>query len=270
MSRFQFVADHRHAFEGKRLCEIVQVARSSFYAWQHAAPTRAARAAADAQLADRIRAVHDQDRTQGAPRITAEFNDGAAPGQQVNRTRVPGHARPRHRGVAATPPGPHHDPRACPAGARPAAPRLTALAPNQRYVGDITYLAIADGSNLYLATGGRLLLPTVGGGWAITEHMRTTWSPTRSPPPTACGVCSWGRSSTPITEQYSAKAFTPALPATRGDPVGGRGYSNAPTTRWPSRSAPRSNAKHCKARTPGQQSPSVYEQQLVATLQFVA
>ena len=80
MSRFQFVADHRHAFEVKRLCEIVQIARSSFYAWQHGAPTRAARAAADAELADRIRTIHDQDRTQGAPRISAELNDGAAPG----------------------------------------------------------------------------------------------------------------------------------------------------------------------------------------------
>jgi HTH-like domain len=88
VSRFQFVADHRHAFEVKRRCEIVQVARSSFYAWQHAAPTRTARAAADAELADRIRTIHDQDRTQGAPRITAELNDGAAPGQRVNRKRV--------------------------------------------------------------------------------------------------------------------------------------------------------------------------------------
>ena len=65
MTRFQFVADHRDAFEVKRLCETVEVARSSFYAWLGAAPTRAARAAADAQLADRIRTIHDQDRTQG-------------------------------------------------------------------------------------------------------------------------------------------------------------------------------------------------------------
>jgi len=48
VSRCQFVADHRHALEVKRLCEIVQIARSSFSAWLGAAPTRAARAAADA------------------------------------------------------------------------------------------------------------------------------------------------------------------------------------------------------------------------------
>lgn len=43
--------------------------------------------------------------------------------------------------------------------------------PNRRYVGDITYLPIADGSNLYLASvidlGSRKLA-----GWQVTDHMR--------------------------------------------------------------------------------------------------
>ena len=47
MSRFQFVADHLHAFEVKWLCAVVEVARSSFYAWLAAADGRAARQAAD-------------------------------------------------------------------------------------------------------------------------------------------------------------------------------------------------------------------------------
>jgi transposase InsO family protein len=174
VSRFQFVADHRHAFEVKRLCEIVQVARSSFYAWHNAAPTRAARVAADAELADRIRTIHDQDRTQGAPRITAELNDGAAPGQRVNRKRVArvmrAHAmaglRLRRR-VRTTIPEP----------ADQQVPDLlrrdfTAPAPNQRYVGDITYLPIADGSNLYLATVIDCFSRRLA-GWAIAERMST-------------------------------------------------------------------------------------------------
>ena len=37
MNRFQFVADHQDTFEVKRLCEIVEINRSSFYAWQAAA-----------------------------------------------------------------------------------------------------------------------------------------------------------------------------------------------------------------------------------------
>ena len=63
MSRFQFVADHRDAFEAKWLCAVVKVARSSFYAWLAAADTRAAKTAADEALTARIRAVHDGDST---------------------------------------------------------------------------------------------------------------------------------------------------------------------------------------------------------------
>ena len=70
MSRFQFVADNSATFEVKRLCELVEIERSSYYAWLKAAPAREARAADDAALAERIRAVHAEDNTQGAPRIT--------------------------------------------------------------------------------------------------------------------------------------------------------------------------------------------------------
>src|SRR5215211_3350773 len=49
---------------------------------------------------------------------------------------------------------------------------FTAPAPNRLYVGDITYLPLADGSNLYLATmidcfSRRLV------GWSVADHMRT-------------------------------------------------------------------------------------------------
>jgi len=47
VTRFQFVADHRHAFEVKRLCSTVEVSRSSFYAWEGGAQARAARAEID-------------------------------------------------------------------------------------------------------------------------------------------------------------------------------------------------------------------------------
>ena len=40
MTRFQFVADHQHAFEVKRLCQVVAIATSSFYAWVRAADKR--------------------------------------------------------------------------------------------------------------------------------------------------------------------------------------------------------------------------------------
>ena len=88
MTRFQFVADHQDAFEVKRLCELVEIERSSYYAWTAAAPGRDARAAADAELAEKIRTIHADDNTVGAPRATAELNDGAPAQERVNHKRV--------------------------------------------------------------------------------------------------------------------------------------------------------------------------------------
>ncbi len=91
MTRFQFVADHRNAFEVKRMCQLVEIPRGSFYAWEAAAEARAARAAADEELAGRIGAVHATEpgnRAYGAPRVTAELNDGAEPQDRVNHKRV--------------------------------------------------------------------------------------------------------------------------------------------------------------------------------------
>ena len=179
MSRFQFVADHQHAFEVKRLCEVIEIGRSSFYAWQAAAPRRARRAADDAELAGRIRAVQDPaqggDKAYGAPRVTAELNDGAPPGERVNRKRVArvmaehGLAGIRlRRKVRTTLPEP----------ADATVPDLlgrdfTAKSPNCRYVGDITYLPLADGSNLYLATVIDCCSRKLA-GWALADHMRTS------------------------------------------------------------------------------------------------
>ncbi|WP_085955054.1 IS3 family transposase [Cellulomonas flavigena] len=174
VSRFQFVAEHSNTFEVKRLCQVLCVARSSFYKWLAAAPARAARAAGDEALAARIRAVHVQDRACGAPRITVELNDGAAPDARVNHKRVARVMREHRiagirlrRRVRTTVPDP---------GAALVPDLLerdfTASEPNAKYVGDITYLPCGDDGFLYLATvidcfSRRLV------GWSIADHMRT-------------------------------------------------------------------------------------------------
>ncbi|MEK4240646.1 IS3 family transposase [Janibacter sp. FSL W8-0316] len=178
VSRFQFVADNSATFADrggvKRLCELVEVERSSYYAWLKAAPTREGRARADAELAERIRAVHAEDNTCGAPRITAELNDNAPAGARVNHKRVARVMRlegirgyVKKRRVRTTIPEP--------SGQK--YPDLlnrdfTAPAPNRRYVGDITYLPLADGTNLYLATVIDCYSRRLA-GWAIADHMRT-------------------------------------------------------------------------------------------------
>jgi transposase InsO family protein len=172
VNRFQFVADHQPRYGVKRLCQIVGVARSSFYHWRATASARAARAEADAALAERIRAVHSAfDGTYGVPRITAELRES---GDRVNHKRVARvmrgiglqglRLRRRHRTTVPDP-------------AAPKAPDLigrdfTAPAPNRRYVGDITYLPVGERGFLYLATvldlHSRRLV-----GYAIADHMRT-------------------------------------------------------------------------------------------------
>ena len=93
MSRLQFVADHQDTFEVKRLCNGVQVGRSSFNAWLAGAQARAQRRDDDDLLAERIKRVHQADRAYGAPRVTAELDHPASP---VNATAsLPGD--PGHR-----------------------------------------------------------------------------------------------------------------------------------------------------------------------------
>ncbi len=151
-----------------------RIARSSFYAWCAAADGRDARAAADEPLAERIRMVRDEDNTYGAPRITAELNDGVPDDDRVNHKRV---ARVmRGAGIA----GYRRKRRVKTTVADPANQKVpdlqgrdfTAAQVNTRYVGDITYLPLGTGSNLYLATVINCCSRRVA-GWAMAEHMRT-------------------------------------------------------------------------------------------------
>ena len=178
MSRFQFVADHQHTFEVKRLCEIVEVSRSSFYAWVKAGPRpglsvpRRTRRWPRGSGRSRTSPGH---RAYGAPRMTAELNDGTTPMTRTGEPQAgrPGHARARHRWDSG-----------CAAGCAPPSPSptdqkvpdllkrdFTAAAPNNRYVGDITYLPCVSGRPVP-GHGDRLLLPALV-GWSIADHMRT-------------------------------------------------------------------------------------------------
>ena len=140
MNRFQFVADHQARYGVKRLCQILKVARSSFYYWMSTAADRAARDAADAAWAVRIRAVQVRhDGTYGAPRVTAELHDD---GQRINHKKVARVMRRHHlRGLRLR----RRVQTTVADAAAVKAPDLigrnfTAPGVNQRYVGDITYL----------------------------------------------------------------------------------------------------------------------------------
>ena len=298
MNRFQFVADHRHAYEVKRLCEIVQVARSSFYAWLAAAPVRIARADADAALTERIRAIHDTDTAQGVPRITAELNEGVPPGARVNHKRVARVMRQeqiaglRLRRKVRTTVSEAADQRVPDLLGRD----FTAPVPNRRYVGDITYLPIGDGTNLYLATVIDCFSRRLA-GWAVAEHMRTdlivdALSMARDARGSLAGAIFHSDHGT----QYSSKAFAQVcaeLGVTQSMGAVGTSADNAlaesfnatlkretlrGTPCWPDVAACRREVFRWVTRYNtrrrhswcGQQSPISYEQQHAATLRLVA
>jgi putative transposase len=151
------------------LCRLLEISTSGYYAWTTRSASR--RAQADAELLDRIRAIHDRSRgTYGVPRVHAEL---AAQGVHVSRKRI---ARLMHAaGLAGVSrrKGPRTTIRA--KDARPA-PDLVerdfaAAGPDQLWVADITYIPTWAGF-LYLAVvldaWSRCVV-----GWAMATHLRT-------------------------------------------------------------------------------------------------
>ncbi len=146
MIRFRFVHDHSGLFDIKRMCQLLEVPRSSFYAWLNRTPSR--REVADAQLLVMIQEIYDRSRgTYGQPRIYGQLRRR---GHRVARSRV---ARiMKANGLVGA-----HSPRKW----RRARPDLggplellnrdfVASAPNQRWVADVTEFKTGDGK-LYLA-----------------------------------------------------------------------------------------------------------------------
>jgi transposase InsO family protein len=72
VSRFRFVSEHRDAYGVKRLCRVLEVSRSGFYAWVDRPPSL--RSVRDAALSGLIAELHQRSRrTYGAPRVHAEL-----------------------------------------------------------------------------------------------------------------------------------------------------------------------------------------------------
>jgi len=174
VSRFQFVDDHHTTHGVKRLCQVLGLNRSSFYRWRAGRDARAARRDADKAMVKRMREYHQEfDGTIGVRRMTIELNEKAD--QPINHKRVERLMR-THNIVGVNLRKPKKT-TVKDQGARVVDDflkrKFRAEAPNQVYVGDITYLPCGQGQFLYLATvidvcSRRLV------GWSIADHMRTS------------------------------------------------------------------------------------------------
>jgi transposase InsO family protein len=81
---FHFVSNNQANLPIKRMCELVEVPRSSFYAWLNRTPS--AREQADVELLDLIRDIHQRSRgVYGVPRIYGQLRRS---GHRVARSRI--------------------------------------------------------------------------------------------------------------------------------------------------------------------------------------
>jgi len=149
------------------LCRVLELSRSGYHKWAKAKPSQRKRE--NSRLAAEIRGIHRTSRERyGSPRIHAELT---ARGKLVGKKRV---ARiMRENGIKARPKRKFRLTTDS-AHALPVAPNLldrnfSASAPNQAWVGDITYVWTLEGW-MYLAVLIDLHSRAVV-GWALSERM---------------------------------------------------------------------------------------------------
>jgi putative transposase len=164
-----FISQEKAHYPVTRLCRLLEVSASGYYAWCGRGPS--ARAQADGALPERIRTSHSASRqTYGTPRIHAEL---AAGGIHCSRKRVARRLRAaglvgchRRRWVIPT----QRAPAATPAPDR-VGRQFVAGAPNQLWTADITYVPTWSGF-LYPAVVLDVFSRRVV-GWAMADHLRT-------------------------------------------------------------------------------------------------
>jgi len=162
------MAAHEQEFSLKRMCKVLKVSRSGYYAWKRRSPSQRERA--NETLLAEIRAVHQLSRrTYGSPRIHAWLrHKGSFCGRNRVARLMKMHqivARKAHRWHPTTTrqhPGDRIAPNLLQREFR-------ASQPNQKWVSDITYIDTAEGW-LYLASILDLYSRGVV-GWAMAEQM---------------------------------------------------------------------------------------------------
>lgn len=166
--KYEFIQAHEQQFSIQRMCQVLGIQRSGYYAWQRRPQSR--RAQANVELLDKVRRAFEHSHsTYGSERIRQYL---LRQGEHYSRQRIarlmkidqliPMRVLKWHpRTTQQTP------------GARTAPNLLNqdfqAARPNEKWVGDITYIDTAEGW-LYLATLLDLFSRRVV-GWAMDKSM---------------------------------------------------------------------------------------------------
>ncbi len=168
---FQLIEVEKASYPVALMCRVLGIGTSSFYDWQARRTTPSARSVADAELTERIRAIHTMSRrSYGSPRVWSELRLGE--GIRCSRKRVErlmrlagiqGLHRRKFRGCT------RRDPAATPSEDL-VNRRFTVEGPDRLWVRDITEHATAEGK-VYVAVVLDAWSRRVV-GWSIADHIR--------------------------------------------------------------------------------------------------
>ncbi len=165
MIGYRFVDDHRAEYRVTDLCRVGGVCRSGYYGWLNRGPSK--REVADVELLVEIREIYQASRcTYGSPRVWQQLRNR---GHNVGRNRVTRLMRINHL-VGACAPRRRRNKKPAPCGDL-LARDFTAVAPDQRWVTDITEFRCAD-TKVWLA-GVLDLCDRSLVGWSVATHQNT-------------------------------------------------------------------------------------------------
>ncbi|TWG07500.1 transposase InsO family protein [Saccharopolyspora dendranthemae] len=167
--RYRFISAHSGRWAIQRICTVLGLWRSGYYAWLKAESARQSKVGEDEALVAEIREIHHQHHgAYGAPRITMELRSR---GRLVNHKRV--ERLMAEHGIVGRHQRKYQRTTRPDAQAAPAPDlvgrEFTATRLDEKWCGDITYLPLGRGY-LYLATvidmSSRRLV-----GWSLADHM---------------------------------------------------------------------------------------------------
>jgi putative transposase len=168
--RYQFIRIHEDQFPVRRMCQVLAVSPSGYYAWQ--GRPQSARTQANQKLVEEIQAIHTRSHgLYGSPRVYADLKMRSF---QVGRNRVARLMRLEHlygkRKKKSHPhtTDSHHN--------YPVAPNrlnrdFQSIRPNEKWLADITYIPTAEGW-LYLAVVMDLFSRKIV-GWAFDTRLES-------------------------------------------------------------------------------------------------
>lgn len=143
MNRFSIVRAETAGFSVRRLCRLLQVSTSGYYAWRGRVPSK--RTQAEERLVTHMRAIHARTfRAYGSPRMTEELR---SKGEHVGRHRVARLMRKHALAAQSKKRFTHttHSNHTFGFAPNTLARRFEAAAPNRVWVSDITYLKMTCG-----------------------------------------------------------------------------------------------------------------------------